>query len=319
MTFAARPVPYRPIASWRLVSLALLAALGLAPGAAAEGFAENLASRVRCKTNYGSFGEFARSQASVDLYHGLAFFGAGAVTSLAGSPSRRWSSRNDFDTGIRSGLRLGNLSARRSADTASDALLAFSMAVLPASGILAQHLREQDCTKTWDMATDTIESLGLTLFITNVIKTVAGRERPFGRSCNSAALLDSDCSSEDRQLSFISGHSSIAAAGAGLSCAFAFKREAWGSSAAAKWGPCATGALASVATGLLRVGADRHWTSDILGGFAVGAVVGWLDTWGPLDLLKFHVRNEKGKTAARGMLLPHADRGAFGAQLVMSF
>jgi hypothetical protein len=287
----------------------------LADSASAEG----LRDRIRCQNNFDSVADFALSDASLDAYHGLAYFGAGAAISLAGGPNRRWSSRNDFDTGLRDDLRLGSLGSRRAADTGSDFLLAFSMAILPASGILSKHLATQDCVETWDMATDALESLGLTLFLTNLIKEVAGRERPYGRSCDTFALRDSDCGTDDRQQSFVSGHSSIAAAGAGLSCAFAFEREAWGSSIGAKWGPCMLGAAAAVATGMLRVGADRHWTSDVLAGFALGAVVGYFDTWGPLDMLKFDVRNGKGRVAARGMVLPHAYQGTLGAQLVMTF
>ena len=272
-----------------------------------------------CDRNYDGFSDLARSEASQDLYHGLAFLGAAAGINLGGSPTREWSGTNGFDTESRDGFRLGSTTARQDAGLASDFGLAFSVALLPMASIGSKFARDHDCVETWDMFTDAVESIGLTIFITEAVKLIAGRERPFTEECDSSPPRDAGCGSEDRHRSFFSGHASLAAAGAGLSCSYAFNRDAWGSSRTAKVAPCALGIVAAFATGALRVAADKHWTSDVLMGFAVGAVVGYFDTWGPLDLLKFTTRDSKGHVSARGIVLPQAREGHFGAQVVMVF
>jgi membrane-associated phospholipid phosphatase len=301
-------------------ALVLILGAGIAAQASAEaGATPGARPFFSCDRDYEGFSDLARSEESLDLYHGLAFLGGAGGISLGGSPTRRWSGTNGFDTGIRDGLRLGSTSARQDASLASDLSLVFSAALLPMASIGMKFSRDHDCVETWDMFTDAVESFGLTLFITEAIKLGAGRERPYTEECDAFPPRDAHCGSEDRHRSFFSGHASLAAAGAGLSCSYAFRREAWGTSRTAKVAPCALGVVAALATGALRVAADQHWTSDVLVGFAVGAVVGSFDTWGPLDLLKFTTRNSKGHVSSKGMILPHARAGRFGAQLVMVF
>ena len=228
-----------------------------------------------------------KSESSVNFYHGLAYIGATAGIRFGADPGSRWSSRNSFDTGIRDGLRLSSASQRKDADLISDLTLALSIGVLPSLTIGVKFSRTQDCVETWDMFADAMESIGLTLFATELVKLVAGRDRPYARDCGASPPSDAKCGSNDRHASFFSGHASLAAAGAGLTCSFAVKRDAWGTSSTARAAPCALGVAAALATGLLRISADRHWGSDVLAGFGIGALVGYFDTWGPLDLLKF--------------------------------
>ncbi|MFK7897713.1 MAG: phosphatase PAP2 family protein, partial [Myxococcota bacterium] len=201
--------------------------------------------------------ERMRLDAALDAYHGLAFMAGGGVLSIAAEPTRRWSGNNGFDDAWRGGLRGSNSDARKALDTAGDLGLALGVGILPFATIGAKYFRTHDCLETWDMTTDWIESFGLTLFITQSTKLVAGRTRPYTEACDSSPARDARCGADDRFMSFFSGHTSFAAAGAGLTCAFSLKREAWGSSASARYAPCALGVTTAVATGLLRVAADR--------------------------------------------------------------
>jgi hypothetical protein len=275
-------------------------------------------SGFSCARGYEGFTELAQSEASFDLYHGLAYLGASAAIDFGSTPKRHWSRKNDFDTGIRDGLRLGSSGSREDANLASDFTLAFSVAILPAATIGAQFSKTHDCIETWDMVTDAFESIGLSVFVTQVIKLAAGRDRPYTEECDGSPPDDAKCGKDDRHLSFYSGHASLAAAGAGLTCSYAIKREAWGTSRTAKAAPCALGAAAALTTGALRIASDKHWGSDVLMGFAVGAVIGYFDTWGPLDLLKFDTRDSAGKGVA-GIVMPEALEGRLGARLIMVF
>ena len=272
-----------------------------------------------CRRDYPDRAARLKSNASLNLYHGLAYFGGTAGVRFGATPTRRWSGTNGFDTGIRDGLRIGSTSGRRDAVLASDITLALTAGILPVATIASSFRRNHDCVETWEMFGETIESVGLTLFVTEIAKFASGRERSFSVECDASPPKDADCTSDDRNRSFFSGHASLAAAGAGLTCSFSFKREAWGSSTAAKASPCILGIAAAAATGLLRVSSDRHWGSDVLVGFALGGLIGFFDTLGPLDLLKFKTRDSKGHISSTGIVMPEARNGRFGARVVMVF
>jgi membrane-associated phospholipid phosphatase len=73
--------------------------------------------------------------------------------------------------------------------------------------------------------------------------------------------------------SFISGHMSMAAAGAGATCAhhtaFSMYGAAW-----ADVGICALLTTTAVGTGVLRVAVEAHWPTDVLVGGLVGGAIG---------------------------------------------
>lgn len=273
----------------------------------------------RCDTRHASVRDFARSDASIDVYHGLGWLAGGAAISLGTEPSRRWTDENGFDSGIQSGIRLDGADARRDADSASDFLVALSIGVLPAAAIGTQFARTHDCVETWDMFGDAFESFSLALFASEAIKVATGRERPFGDRCAGQSPPDARCGDDDRNLSFVSGHATLAAAGAGVSCRFALDRQAFGPGPAARIAPCAVGILSALTAGTLRLSADRHWATDVLVGFGVGALVGGFDLPGPLEWLRVEKRDASGRVEASGLLLPMAREGRLGAQWAMVY
>ncbi len=304
----------------RSLFAAFFAVALLAPGAAgAEGRGPASRSFFRCDTKHASSREFARSDASIDVYNGIGWLAGGGTLALATHPSRQWTRENGFDSGIQSGLRLDSAEARRDADSASDFFVSLAVGVIPTAAIGTEFVRTHDCVETWDMFGDFFESLSLTLFVTEAIKVVSGRERPFGDRCGSSPARDSNCSGDDRNLSFVSGHASLAAAGAGISCRFALERQAFGPSPTARIAPCALGIAAALTAGTLRIASDRHWGSDVLVGFGVGALIGYFDAWGPFEWLKLEKRNADGKLEASGRVLPFAREGRLGAQWTMVY
>ena len=117
----------------------------------------------------------------------------------------------------------------------------------------------------------------------------------------------------------MSGHATLAAAGAGISCRFALERQAFGPTPTARIAPCALGIAAALTAGTLRIASDRHWGSDVLVGFGVGALIGYFDTWGPFEWLKLEKRDAGGKLEASGRVLPFAREGRLGAQWTMVY
>ncbi len=292
----------------------------LVPGAAqAEARGPSSRSFFRCDTKHASFRDFARSDASIDVYHGLTWLAGGAGLSLGTNPSRRWTHENGFDAGIQSGLRLDSIDARRDANLASDFAVAISIGLIPTVAIGAEFSRTHDCVETWDMVGDLFESVSLAVFVSEVIKVASGRERPLGDHCRESSSPDGNCRDDDRNLSFVSGHATIAAAGAAISCRFARERQAFGSSPTARIAPCAVGLATAFTAGALRILSDRHWSTDVLVGFGLGVVIGHFDSAGPLEWLRLDKRDASGKVEASGLILPFAREGRFGAQWTMVY
>lgn len=260
----------------------------------------------------GALGD-PRSAANLDLYNGVLFLGAAAALDFGVEVDGRWSAVNSLDDGARSAFRLDTPSARGRADRASDATLGVGFFGLPLASILAQQMRTGDCAESWDMTTDVVESFGLALMLSETIKQVSGRARPFVRGCGLSPPSDSQCRGSDRFESFVSGHATLAATGAGLTCAFSLKRRAFGDTLLARAAPCTAGVGLALTTGGLRLSADRHWLTDILAGLALGGTIGWFDTWGPFDglLVKTEIDPELGLRSAR-YLLPASVEGRPG-------
>jgi hypothetical protein len=293
----------------------LSAMLSLIPPTSAR--AEESQGKSFCKTPM-TRSSFFESDASKDLYNSLLWLGGTSALNFGAKPTRRWSGTNDFDEEIRDGLRGNSVSSRESAALASDLLLGFTAGLMPIAAI-SRPLLEGDCEEAYDMATDALESVALTLFVTEAVKVVAGRERPYVGACDGTPPSDAECGKRDRFASFFSGHSSVAAAGAGVSCAFAIRRDTWGDSATAQALPCMLGVGAAIATGTLRIVADRHWGTDVLVGLGLGATIGYLDTWGPFDYLQFEVETSDRSRQVKGMVLPYAGDGALGVRIALTF
>ena len=313
---ASRPLSRDQLAV-KLVSI-LLAGVIFAPGANADNTgAGQPRHKSHCKIPVDAHALW-QSDAAKDFYNSLAWgVGTGAIH-WGTTPATRWTRTNGFDSGIRGGLRLGSANSRKDADFWSDITLVASTGLLPLSGIFVS-LRHGDCLEAWDMATDLSESLTLSFFITASVKAIAGRERPYVRECDGSPPSDANCNDANRKLSFFSGHASAAAAGAGVTCAYAIKRKAWGESTAAQVFPCALGIGAAFTTGILRIAADKHWGTDVLVGLIVGGAVGYFDTWGPFDFLKFESHSASGARDVRGVILPYAGSGEIGARMALVF
>ena len=320
--------PLRPVGATRsskrsrVVTQFLLVALFLVPmtHAARTRAAEPADSEARSRFCSKPFTKdmLFRSDASKDLYNaGLWMTGAAAIQ-FGAQETTHWSKTNSFDEGIRSGFRSDSQSTREDAGTASDVLLAVTAGLLPLASI-GKTLSERDCYEAYDMATDAAEAFTLTLLLTTGTKRIAGRNRPYDKDCNGTPPGDASCSDSDRSQGFFSGHASMAATGAGLSCSYAMKRKTWGESQTARFTPCALGIGAALTTGALRIVADKHWGSDVIVGFLVGATVGYFDTWGPFDLLRFEAESDDLGWDINGMVLPYADQGEYGVRVALTF
>ena len=108
-------------------------------------------------------------------------------------------------------------------------------------------------------------------FLLRIGAHVVGRQRPALTGCESDSGYDATCDpkSTNRYVSFPAGHPTMAFSGAGLVCAHHLALPVYGSDAAG-WAACGVALGSATVTGLLRIVADKHWTTDVMIGSLIG-------------------------------------------------
>ena len=181
-----------------------------------------------------------------------------------------WCESNAFDDGARDALRWDDTGA---ADATSYVL---GVALLPALMLGVNAASARDAGVAVQGAEDLLlvfEAIAFASTVNQATKFLAGRERPFVQA-RGAADRSSSPGSPDDNLSFFSAHSTLAFAAAVSGATVATLRGY--DTAPYLW---VIGGLMALATGYLRIAADRHYLSDVLVGAAVGSLVGWAVPW----------------------------------------
>jgi membrane-associated phospholipid phosphatase len=111
------------------------------------------------------------------------------------------------------------------------------------------------------------EAIAAEMAINGTVKSLAGRERPYGHLLTASQLA---LQTRDVDASFYSGHAGTAFAGL---FAYARVRKMNGEAPAKLWWAAAL--PAAVLTPYLRMAADKHYLTDVVTGAGVGASVGW--------------------------------------------
>ena len=151
------------------------------------------------------------------------------------------------------------------AHTASNVLFGLTAAGALALGFVNQHGQQPLLP-----AAITLETVLLTSGLTNVVKEWVGRPRPY--AYNPDVPMDQRTDA-DAYVSFWSGHTANTAALTFSTAAMVQRSDASPGLKTATWIGAAT---LPAAMGLMRVKAGRHFPTDVLTGYAVGALVGVL-------------------------------------------
>jgi membrane-associated phospholipid phosphatase len=126
----------------------------------------------------------------------------------------------------------------------------------------------------WQMFAMDAEAMALAGFVGLLTDHSIGRARPSQRPCQRDEEYEQFCNDSDEFGSFVSGHSTIAAAGAGLTCAHHLNLPLYGGGALDVVACGAAVAIAGV-TGIARIANDRHWATDVSAGLLVGGLIGF--------------------------------------------
>lgn len=135
--------------------------------------------------------------------------------------------------------------------------------------LLSEHHTKHDITALLVMST---EVMAITYGLTNIAKNTVNRTRP--NVYNPNTPLDERTSAGSRR-SFFSGHTSHTAA-ASFFMAKVISDYHPDMSKGAKIALWSVSAYIPAVTGYLRVKAGKHFPTDVMAGYAVGAFTGWL-------------------------------------------
>jgi membrane-associated phospholipid phosphatase len=207
--------------------------------------------------------------------------GTFAASTLMTPPSEaRWNGGVLFDTPSRSLLAADDNGTRYGAAVASDVLLT-TLVLYPYvidTGLVAWGVHGNSDVAL-QMAAINSQSFLLTALVTSVVKNTVGRQRPYASNCAEEGEDRPDCQTPDRNRSFLSGHTSLAFTGAGLTCAHHGNLKLYGSRTGGQVA-CLSSLAAASTVGVLRCVADKHYTTDVLAGAALGLISGYLlPTW----------------------------------------
>jgi len=153
-----------------------------------------------------------------------------------------------------------------------------------------------------------LEAMGVAGFVSRIAQKLGGRERPLTDECLALGGKRYHKFCPGNPDSLLSGHTALAFAGAALTCTHHSKLALYGGGFGDKLA-CYTTMTTAVATGLLRVGSDMHYPSDILLGAGLGLATGFLFPYW------FHYTTvSDGELSA--YLAPYADQDSLGLSLV---
>ncbi len=216
----------------------------------------------------------------------------------------RWTKTNPLDDAVRDAL-VWNHSHQKDANMVSNLVLGS----IPLAGLSALLFSDRE---GWSSPTSSrakqvgygglimLESASVAMLANQMIKFAVLRKRPYTRSSEYGTF------EADDHLSFYSGHTTTAFALA-VSAATLYDLRG-GEHRGAVW---TTALLLAAGVGYLRIGADKHYFTDVLVGALVGAAAGWLVP----KLL--HKRDPAGAVNYTVMPVPSSDAWILGVTFAL--
>jgi len=171
--------------------------------------------------------------------------------------------RNDVNSFDRSATYNYNPNAAEASD-----VLKFGVVIFPALFLVNKHTRKD----IKGLALLTVEVVSINWGITNSTKYLVNRTRPYVYNETTPTSVKKDNQS---RLSFFSGHVSHTAA---VSFLFAKVMTDYNPDMSTKYkvGLWSVAALVPATTAYLRVRSGKHFPTDVMFGYGIGATIGWL-------------------------------------------
>lgn len=224
----------------------------------------------------------------VGLWEGLALLpmsGALLAIELAWTPPQeaKWTGGVFFDSRVRSAFRSGSPETQQAAKKLGDMLFIWGslLPIVADVGVTFAVHRKPDIALQI-LLIDLQSALAAGLLSLSSEHSV-GRGRPFVEECQPdgtvrdefGRLLPNRCGRGNEAKSFYSGHAAATMTSAGLTCLTHQRMPLFGGGVADLI-PCGLMLGVSLTTGVTRLMADMHWASDVVIGWGVGALAGYV-------------------------------------------
>lgn len=217
-----------------------------------------------------------------------------------------------FDGSVRKLLRAETRSGRDTARSIGDFGYQ-TMGLFPFIDALLSWAVHRNGEVAWQMIAMDLEAMAVAGFVGIMTDHFIGRARPSTAPCHENPDYEKFCNKQDEFSSFLSGHSVIAAAGAGVTCAHHLSLPLYGGGAA-DIAACAVTSALALTTGLARIVNDRHWATDVTAAWIAGAAIGYI--WPRY----FHYRRgDDDKDAVSFSVYPSIGPGQYSGTLAGAF
>jgi len=206
--------------------------------------------------------EFRTSEGVATLAAGL---GSLAIVIAGPIDQPRWQGPILFDEAARNAFRASSPEARQTYRTIGDWTYRLSPLVPLVDVFVVSALVHSDSKLTLNLGGMLAEAYSYSGLLSFVSTELSARKRPYS-DCREGGECDTQ--------SFYSGHSAIAATGAGLMCANHTRIALYGSPF---WdiGSCVLLSANALVTASTRVAADRHYATDVIVGTGFGFAFGY--------------------------------------------
>jgi len=206
--------------------------------------------------------EFRTSEGVLTIAAGL----SSLAIVLAGPVDQpRWEGPILFDEAVRNGLRASTPEARQSYKTIGDWSYRLSPLLPILDVFLVSAIGHSDSKLALNLGGMLAEAYSYSGLLSVMSTQLSARKRPYSE-CQEGGECDTQ--------SFYSGHSAIAATGAGLMCANHTRIALYGSPVL-DIGACVLASANALLTATTRVVADRHYATDVIVGTGFGFAFGY--------------------------------------------
>jgi membrane-associated phospholipid phosphatase len=206
--------------------------------------------------------EFRATEGIATIAAGL---GTLAIVLIGPIEQPHWQGPILFDTAVRDTIRVNDPEARKTYRAVGDWTYRFSPLLPLIDVVVVSAIGHRDKKLTRNLGGMLAEAYSYSGLMSFVSTELSARQRPY-----------SDCSAgrECDTQSFYSGHSTIAATGAGLMCANHTRIALYGHPVL-DIGACVLASANAMVTAVTRLNADRHYATDVIAGTGLGFAFGY--------------------------------------------
>jgi membrane-associated phospholipid phosphatase len=204
--------------------------------------------------------------------------GTGFYLRFVASPrDANWTGGILFDDALRERVAIQSTSNRRIVTRATDLMFYGAMTYRLVDSLVLPGVVRGNWGTALQMAMVDLESFGVVALTLWGTQALLARQRPYVSRCGEPGIAAAeDCRADQAETnrSFYAGHPAVGMTAAGLTCVHHAHLPLYGAGGGDVIA-CGVMVGAAVMNGLGRVVTEKHYPSDLIVGFGVGAFAGW--------------------------------------------